>query len=78
MALVHLWCLMSMRKFIFNVINLNLNGYMWQVAPILDSADLEYNMSRIGPDRELVLGGAVQPCGRRHHWNLELNCRKDT
>lgn len=78
MALVHLWCLMSMRKFIFNVINLNLNGYMLQVAPILDSADLEYNMSRIGPDRELVLGSAVQPCGRRHHWNLELSCRKDT
>lgn len=51
---------------------------MLQVAPILDSADLEYNMSRIGPDRELVLGSAVQPCGRRHHWNLELNCGKDT
>lgn len=36
---------------------------MGQVAPMLDSAGLEYNMSRIDPDGELVLGGTIQPCG---------------
>lgn len=65
-------CLVSMRKCIFSAINLNLNGYMWQVTPILDSEFLEYNMSRIGPIGELVLGGAMQPCGRRYHGDLEL------
>ena len=45
---------------------------MWQVAPTLDSAFLEYNMSRIGPVGEFVLGGAMQPCGRRYHGDLEL------
>ena len=65
-------CLVSMRKCIFNAINLNFNGYMWQVTPILDSEFLEYNMSRISPIGELVLGGAMQPCGRRYHGDLEL------
>lgn len=32
---------------------------MWQVTPKLDSAFLEYDMSRIGPIGELVLGGAM-------------------
>ena len=67
-----LMCLVSTRKCIFKTINLNLNGYMWQVAPTLDSAFLEYNMSRIGPVGEFVLGGAMQPCDRRYHGDLEL------
>lgn len=59
MTCILLMCLVSTRKCIFNAINLNLNGYMWQVTPQLDSAFLEYDMSRIGPIGELVLGGAM-------------------
>lgn len=45
---------------------------MGQAAPILDCAGLEYNMSRIDPDGELVLEGTLQPCGRWRFWDLEL------
>lgn len=40
------------------------------MSTIFDTAAPEYNMSRVGPDGELVLGGAIQPCGRRRHWDL--------
>lgn len=43
--------------------NLNVNGHMWQVVPISDSAGLEDNKCRMGPNVELVMGGTVQPRG---------------
>lgn len=41
------------------------------MVPILESAGLQHIMTRIGPDRELVLGGTVQPRSRSHCWHLE-------
>lgn len=42
-----------------------------QVVPILVSADLQNNMSRIDPNGKLVLGGMRQSSDISYHWDLE-------